>query len=270
MKIGITGSSGNLGSYLKNQFSEYKLDYFNGRIEKKDDINKWIKGKKFNVIIHLAAITPTFVVNKHKNKALDVNFNGTKNLIDSINKFHKEKIWFFYASTSHVYPFSKIAAREVTKTKPISYYGKTKLLGEQYILKKTKKINPCIARIFSYTTKKQSREFIIPSIINKLNKNSKKIKFSNINHVRDFLAIEDICAAIKVLFKNRAVGIFNICSNKKINLTNIVNIINSKYKKELIFDNNKCTILFGNNNKILKLGWLPRKIDYENYLLKII
>ena len=270
MKIGITGSSGNLGSYLKNQFSEYKLDYFNGRIEKKDDINKWIKGKKFNVIIHLAAITPTFVVNKHKNKALDVNFNGTKNLIDSINKFHKEKIWFFYASTSHVYPFSKIAAREVTKTKPISYYGKTKLLGEQYILKKTKKINPCIARIFSYTTKKQSREFIIPSIINKLNTKSKKIKFSNINHVRDFLAIEDICAAIKVLFKNKSIGIFNICSNKKINLTNIANIINSKYRKELIFDNNKSTILFGNNNKILKLGWLPKKINYKNYLLKII
>ena len=75
MKIGITGSSGNLGSYLKNQFSEYKLDYFNGRIEKKSDINKWIKGKNFDVIIHLAAIVPTSIVNKHKNKALDVNLH---------------------------------------------------------------------------------------------------------------------------------------------------------------------------------------------------
>ena len=51
MKIGITGSGGNLGSYLKNQFREYKLYYFNGRIEKKSDINKWIKGKNFDVII---------------------------------------------------------------------------------------------------------------------------------------------------------------------------------------------------------------------------
>ena len=270
MKIGITGSSGNLGSYLKNQFREYKLDYFNGRIENKSDVNKWIEGKSFDAIIHLAAIVPTSVVNKHKNKALDVNFYGTKNLIDSINKLHKKKIWFFYASTSHVYPFNKIAAKEVTKTKPISYYGKTKLLGEQYILKKTKKISPCIARIFSYTTKNQDKEFIIPSIINKLNTKNNIIKFSNMNHVRDFLAIEDICTAIKVLFKNKALGIFNICSNKKINLTNIANVINSKYKKELIFDNNESTILFGNNNKILKLGWLPRKIDYENYLLKVI
>jgi dTDP-4-dehydrorhamnose reductase len=75
MKIGITGSRGNLGSYLKNQFREYKLDYFNGRIENKSDVNKWIEGKNFDAIIHLAAIVPTSVVNKHKNKALDVNFN---------------------------------------------------------------------------------------------------------------------------------------------------------------------------------------------------
>ena len=95
MKIGITGSRGNLGSYLKNQFREYKLDYFNGRIENKSDINKWIEGKNFDAIIHLAAIVPTSIVNKHKNKALDVNFYGTKNLIDSINKFTKKKYGFF-------------------------------------------------------------------------------------------------------------------------------------------------------------------------------
>ena len=95
MKIGITGSSGNLGSYLKNQFSEYKLDNFNGRIEKKSDIHKWIKGKNFDVIIHLAAIAPTSIVNKHKNKALEINFNGTKNLIDTINKLHKKKMGIF-------------------------------------------------------------------------------------------------------------------------------------------------------------------------------
>ena len=123
----------------------------------------------------------------------------------NLNKIKKKKIWFFYASTSHVYPFNRIAAKEITKTKPISYYGKTKLLGEQYILKKTKKINPCIARIFSYTTKNQDKNFIIPSIIYKLNTKNKIIKLSNMNHVRDFLAIEDICAAIKVLFKNKAI-----------------------------------------------------------------
>ena len=54
MKIGITGSRGNLGSHLKNQFREYELDYFNGRIENKSDINKWIEGKNFDAIIHLS------------------------------------------------------------------------------------------------------------------------------------------------------------------------------------------------------------------------
>ena len=270
MKIGITGASGNLGTYLKKQFKDYNLDYFKGRIENKNDIIKWIRGKNFDAIIHLAAIVPTYIVNKNKNKALIVNSNGTKNLIDTINKLHQKKIWFFFASTSHVYQFNKIAAKEIYKTKPISYYGKTKLLCEKYILKKTKKIIPCIGRIFSYTAKKQDKKYIIPSIISKLSSKKKIIKFSNMNHVRDFLPIEDICSAIKVLFDNKSAGIFNICSNKKISLIDIANKINSKYKKKLIFDNSKSTILFGNNNKILKLGWRPKKTRYENYLLKII
>ncbi len=270
MKIGLTGSSGNLGSYLKNELKKYKLDFFNGKIQNINHIEKLIKGKNFDAIIHLAAIVPTSIVNKDKKKALYVNFNGTKNLVDTINKFHKKKVWFFNASTSHVYPFNKMAAKEITKTKPISLYGKTKLLGEQYILKKTKKIRPCIARIFSYTSQKQDKKFIIPSIIRKLKLKNKIIKFSNMNHVRDFLPVEDICAAINFLLKKKSMGIYNVCSNKKINLIDIINKINSRYKKQLLFDDNDSTILFGDNSKILKLGWLPRKICYKNYLLKII
>mgnify|MGYP001195238325 CR=1 FL=1 len=95
MKIGITGSSGNLGSYLINELKKYELDFFNGRIQNIIDVEKWIRGKNFDAIIHLAAIVPTFSVNKHKKKALNVNFNGTRNLVKTINKFHKKKNMVF-------------------------------------------------------------------------------------------------------------------------------------------------------------------------------
>ena len=88
----------------------------------------------FDVILHFASIVPTNIVNSNKKKALHVNYHGTKNIVDSINKFSKKKIWLFYSSTSHVYNFNKNKRKEKHSTNPISYYGETKVLGEQYIL----------------------------------------------------------------------------------------------------------------------------------------
>ena len=41
----------------------------------------------------------------------------------------------FFSSTSHVYKSSKNKIKESDKKQPISYYGYTKLLAEEYITK---------------------------------------------------------------------------------------------------------------------------------------
>jgi len=269
MKIGLTGSSGVLASSLLKILNKNNLKYFKGRIENTKDVYNWINANSFEYIIHLAALVPTNLVNKDRNKALHVNFKGTKNIVDAINKNSKKKIWFFYSSTSHVYEFNSKIIKETNHTKPISYYGKTKLLGERYLLENTKKITPCIGRIFSYTSKKQKNSFIIPSIFKKLKHKNKKLYINNMNHERDFLPIEDICKAIKILLKKKSNGIFNICSGKRLNLQDIFLKLNDKrYQKEVIINQNKNkTILYGSNKKLLKLGWKQKNINYVNYLL---
>ena len=80
--------------------------------------------------------------------------------------------WLFFASTSHVYKQSKKPLNENSFTKPISYYGKTKLKSEKYIIKKFEKNNLdyCIGRIFSTANKNQKK---LPS-----SRSKKKIKES--------------------------------------------------------------------------------------------
>tara|TARA_B100000787_G_scaffold169611_1_gene161329 strand:- start:86 stop:898 length:813 start_codon:yes stop_codon:yes gene_type:complete len=267
MKIGLTGSKGVLGSTLIKFLNKQKLNFFKGRIEKIKEVQMWIKKNDFDAIIHLAAMVPTYLVNDNKKKALKVNYNGTKNIVDTINRYSQKKIWFFYSSTSHVYKFDNKMINENSKTKPISYYGETKLLGEKYLLKNTKKIIPCIGRIFSFTAKKQDKKYIIPSILEKLRSKNKIIYIDNINHIRDFLPIKDVCRAIKVLSTKSAKGVFNICSSKKLNIKEILFGLNKRYKKKIILTKNNKTTLYGCNKKLKKIGWKNSNIKYINYLL---
>ena len=133
-----------------------KFIRFYGDIANKKHVKDWLVKRNINIIFHLAAIVPTKIVKKEPKKA---------------NK------WFFFSSTSHVYKFSQKKINEKSKLKPSSLYGLTKLKAEKYIQKKLKKakIPFCIGRIFSFTHKKQTSDFVIPGIIKKAKSNKKEV-----------------------------------------------------------------------------------------------
>ena len=169
MKIGITGYSGSLGKTLIKINKSNKIYRFKGDIRKKSDIKNWFKNKKIDAIFHLAAIVPIKIVKKNKKKAYEVNYLGTKNLVNIALKNNIK--WFFFASTSHVYKSSKKRIDENGKIEPISFYGKTKFLAEKFVIKKLEgKINYCIGRIFSTTNKNQKQNYLVPDLKNKKKK----------------------------------------------------------------------------------------------------
>ena len=259
LKCGITGHTGILGSEFLKKNSDLKFIKFKGDITKKKHIKRWLQNNPIDIIIHLAAIVPTNLVNKRFSYANKVNYIGTKLLVDEILKY-KNIRWLFYSSTSHVYKFSKNKISETSTIRPSSKYGSTKLKGENYIKKKLdKKISFCIGRIFSFTSTNQIKDYVIPSIIIKA-KSKKEIIFKNTNHLRDFLCISDICKAIRVLIDKKSTGIYNIGSGNKVLISDIIKLIFSKYKKKyLIKDKLKQTCLVANNSKIKKLNWKPTK-----------
>ena len=256
--IGITGSTGVLGNYIKKKFKNKKFDCFSGDITNKKEIKKWLKGKKFEALFHFAAVVPTKKVLDNYDSSKKINYFGTKILIDEIEKNQTTK-WFLFTSTSHVYKFSKKKITEKSALKPISKYGLTKLMAERYLLKKKKKINICIIRIFSYTNFNQDISFFIPSIYNKFLTND-FVKLENIDHVRDFIDIRDIYSAIKLLYKKKSNGIYNLGSGKSILLIKIVKYFSKLFNKRYIVSGpNKQTMLVADTTKIMKLGWKPKK-----------
>ena len=108
MLCAISGSTGVLGAeflkFCKNK--KYKFVKLTGDIRKKQNLKNWLKNDKIEIIIHLAAIVPVNKVRQNYTKAYAINVNAIKNILEIV-KNKKKKVWFFLASTSHVYQLSK-------------------------------------------------------------------------------------------------------------------------------------------------------------------
>ena len=257
IKCGITGHTGNLGSKLIKANKNIKFFKFNGDITNKNLVRKWITSNDFEYIIHLAAIVPTKKVLKKYKLAKKVNFIGTKNIIDSIIQSKKRISWFFFASTSHVYAYSKNKIKETNKIKPISKYGKTKLFAENYISNKLTKndVKFCIGRIFSIYDNKNN-DFFVSNLKKKLSYKKDKIILSNLNHFRDFVTTKHIAKVIVFLMKKKISGLINIGSGKKTHLKSIAIKMANKYKKKIeITDNINPTIMVSDISKLKRIGF---------------
>ncbi len=255
INIGLTGSTGSLGKVVLKNFRLKKINIFKDDITNRKKVFNWVKKNNFDAIIHLAAIVPIKTVNKNRTKAKNVNFYGTKNIVDACVKSKID--WFFFSSTSHVYNSSKKKISENFPTKPISFYGKTKLQAEKYIIKKLnkKKISYCIGRIFSTTNKDQKKGYLIPDLKKRIRKSKKKIVLKNLNHFRDFISMTNISKIILFLLQRRYKGIINIASGNPIHLKDIALTILKKYNKKNyeFIDNNTATSLVGNISKLKKI-----------------
>ena len=90
-KVLLIGGSGTLGSTFVNSKIFKKLDAPKKKelnLLNKKSIRKFIK-KKYNVIINCAAVARMRECEKNPYKAIKVNFLGTLNLVEEIEKHHK-------------------------------------------------------------------------------------------------------------------------------------------------------------------------------------
>lgn len=225
--IGITGGSGVIGRILSKKLTNigFKPNLFNGDIRKNEDIIKWMKFKKFDIIFHLAAIVPVNEVKKDPFKAYNANVGGTINLLSSIGKL-KIRPWIFYASTSHVYKIKDTHIKEEDETEPLNAYGETKYFAERicesFVRSYGCKI--CIGRIFSFYHDTQLPPFLYPTIKRRLSIEdlSKPLFLRGAHNIRDIMNAEDVVDKIIKLMQLNYSGIINIGSGKGITIEGFV------------------------------------------------
>lgn len=165
MNILITGGAGYIGSVLTNDlvnnsfnvtcvdnllFGKNFISNLDGRenynfikedINDKDTMYKILSSKKYDVILHLAAIVGDPACNLNKDLALQTNWKSTKWLIDKSIELGVSK--FIFASTCSNYGKMKdtnLFVDEKSELAPVSLYAELKVKVEKYILEDLKRI----------------------------------------------------------------------------------------------------------------------------------
>jgi len=146
MKILVTGASGFIGSRLATKLAEKNHSVF-GLVHKNKSTNPEIKiingdltdsrfsipNEKFDVVFHLAAVTP---MEKNKKILKNVNFNGTVNLFNQIKD--KTELLVYVSGLGVFGDPGDIIIDENTPLKPHTNYTKIRLEAQQYLETKCK------------------------------------------------------------------------------------------------------------------------------------
>lgn len=222
--IGITGSTGVLGSIICDKLEKQNIAFSRFTADIRDDnaVLNWVRDNELNYIIHLASKVAVSDVENNIDEAYDINISGTINLVKAIKKYN-QPIGFFYASTSHVYASSSLAIKETDAISPINSYGLTKWMSELILndfKKKYSNINLCIGRIFSFYHPSQKPPFLYANLVKRFEEEDLSLPFKlfGANSTRDFLNAEEVCDIIIKLVLGNCEGTINIASGQSIKI----------------------------------------------------
>jgi len=263
LKILLTGSTGFVG---KNVFS-YFNSRFNFRAYKR---NECINIEE-DIILHFAGKAHDLKNISNADEYYLVNTELTKKVFDAFLK-SEAKVFITLSSVKAVADELDCDLTEDYIPNPISHYGKSKLLAEQYIL--SKKI-PEGKRIY----------ILRPSMIhgpgNKGNLNLLNTIINNgipwplgaFENKRSFCSIDNLCFVIQELIDNDSIssGIYNVADDEAISTIQLINIIATcQNKKPIIFKiPKKIIIVLAKIGDLLKLPLNTERLKKltENYIV---
>jgi dihydroflavonol-4-reductase len=156
MKIFMTGATGFVGSFLAEALlrkdhsvkclvrkesnlrwiADLDIECYYGSLFDLDSIKRGIEGCE--IVIHVAGVTKA----ANETDYFKANYEGTKNLVDvCVKNRNKIKRFINISSQAAVGPSPTIIPIDESHiANPLTYYGKSKLAGEQYVMQASDKL----------------------------------------------------------------------------------------------------------------------------------
>jgi GDP-4-dehydro-6-deoxy-D-mannose reductase len=172
-------------------------------------------------------------------------------------------------SSSAVYRGAKIPVEESSPCLPTTTYAKAKYIQERLALSYHPRQHVVIARLFNVMGPRQSKEFFIPAVVERLvrfrNGETKEVELKTLNAMRDFVFIDDVCGALDACIGRGASGeIYNVCSGTGVGIHEVVEALKGilditavplSTREETVTEG--ISYQTGSNRKMLEIGWAP-------------
>lgn len=147
-RILVTGSEGNIGSYLVPYLrcfhhevacvdicNRYRDDYTMADVRRSGDMHALFHNFQPNIVLHMAAVVSRVTAEASPLLTVDTNVTGVNNMVH-LCVLHGAKLVYF--SSSEVYGNVGGLLHEQQQLHPNNLYGLTKLMGETLVLYATK------------------------------------------------------------------------------------------------------------------------------------
>ena len=291
-RIVITGVNGIIGSELKKRFidkgyyvigidriepqreDDEQFKYIKLDITDKNKVGQFFSELRFDYLIHCAALVHKNSPDLSFDNFMRINFEGTKNIFDSVmgNKSNSGFEGAVFFSTIEVYGGEgrDEVISEDDECRPITFYGKSKLTAEEYLLKLNKESKlPIIilrlAPVYSEDFLRNVKRRVLirgDKFFYRVGDGKQRISLCSRENVVD---VVEACIEGKVPFGE----VFNVADDKVYSFNDL-----SNYFRELVGGNRitvkipKCIVYLG--VKLLSLIFSGRKERLLSIYYKLI
>ena len=238
IQISITGASGfvgqNLCNYLKSNFRLHEIS----RFQLKQSQSNYLVNS--DSVVHLAGKAHDLKNVSSYDEYYKINTELTKEIFD-VFLASKAKVFITISSVKAVSDELDVELNEDTIPNPITHYGKSKLLAEQYILsqpipvgKRVYILRPCMI----HGPGNKGNLNLLYSLVSK----GFPWPLGLFENSRSYLSIENLCFIIKELIEREDIssGVYNVADDVPLSTNEIIEMIAlSKGKKARILNLSK-------------------------------
>lgn len=222
--IGITGSSGFVGTNLIKHLESFPFELTPISRGQLNDIENF--QLESNVIVHLAGKAHDLKKTSSPNEYYQVNFEQTKRLYDKFLKSDANKFIFISSVKAAADVVDEILTEE-DKASPLTHYGKSKLMAEDYIrsqvLPEGKSyyiLRPCMI----HGPGNKGNLNLLYNVVKK----GIPYPLAAFHNQRSFLSIANLNYVIEQLISKSGIpsGIYNIADDEALSTNHVIRIIN--------------------------------------------
>jgi len=280
----ITGINGFTGRYLTRELEAagYQVfgltisdntdnrKVFSCDLEDKDKLLDIVDQVSPHFVAHLAAVS--FVAHDDVDAIYRTNLLGTRNLLQALGKSSSKPEKVLLASSANIYGnATQLPITENSQPSPENDYAVSKMAMEAMAKLWMDRLPIVLVRPFNYTGVGQTKNFLIPKIVDHFTRKEKIIELGNIDIERDFSDVRDVVRIYHKLLTNSMAGqTYNICSGHSISLKEILSLLSEIAGYEIKIEINPN---FVRENEIKKLVGSDEKLrsvfgDFERIPIK--